>query len=90
MNRRAWQRLITVLAADVELCGRLLSAHVDVGGRCRACTTPGTGTPGARWPCVIERAANAAALRGARALTATDGTAMEEQVRVTTIKVVAA
>ena len=34
---------------------RLLALHVSDGhGRCRACTTPGTGTPGAPWPCVLH------------------------------------
>lgn len=34
---------------------RLLAAHVaDAHGRCRACTTPGTGLPGAQWPCALH------------------------------------
>lgn len=40
---------------------RLLAAHVPDGhGRCRACTTPGTGLPGARWPCALHFYAAAA------------------------------
>lgn len=40
---------------------RLLALHVaDEHGRCRACTTPGTGMPGAAWPCVLHFYATAA------------------------------
>ena len=41
--------LSAALAAMPDLRNRLLAAHVpDASGRrCRACTTPGTGTPGA-------------------------------------------
>jgi hypothetical protein len=40
---------------------RLLAVHVpDDRGRCRACTTPGTGLPGAEWPCALHFYASAA------------------------------
>jgi hypothetical protein len=54
--------LSQALAAMPDLRNRLLAEHVpDASGhRCRACTTPGTGTPGAHWPCRIREAAEAA------------------------------
>lgn len=40
---------------------RLLALHVSDGhGKCCACTTPGTGMPGARWPCSLHFYAAAA------------------------------
>lgn len=40
---------------------RLLALHVPDGGdRCRACTIPGTGLPGAKWPCALHFYASAA------------------------------
>jgi hypothetical protein len=40
---------------------RLLALHVpDPHGRCRGCTTPGTGMPGAAWPCSLHFYATAA------------------------------
>jgi hypothetical protein len=40
---------------------RLLAAHVPDGhGRCRGCTAPGTGLPGAGWPCRLHFYADAA------------------------------
>jgi hypothetical protein len=54
--------LSAALAAMPDLRNRLLADLVpDASGhRCRACTTPGTGTPGAHWPCRIREAAEAA------------------------------
>ena len=54
--------LSAALAAMPDLRNRLLADHVpDASGhRCRARTTPGTGTPGAHWPCRIREAAEAA------------------------------
>ena len=54
--------LSAALAAMPDLRNRLLADHVpDASGhRCRACNTPGTGTPGAHWPCRIREAAEAA------------------------------
>jgi hypothetical protein len=44
----------------------LLSTHVpNVDGLCRACTTPGRGTPQKKWPCSMWSLADAA--RQARA-----------------------
>lgn len=49
------------LARQPEATQRLLAAHVpDEHGRCRACTTPGTGRPAAEWPCVLHFYASAA------------------------------
>lgn len=40
---------------------RLLALHVSDGhGRCRGCTTPGTGRPGGAWPCGLHFYATAA------------------------------
>jgi hypothetical protein len=54
--------LSEALSAMPDLRHRLLADHVPdaTGHRCRACTTPGTGTPGAHWPCRIREAAEAA------------------------------
>lgn len=49
------------LAGLPEITQRLLALHVSDGvGRCRACTTPGTGVPAAAWPCVLHYYATAA------------------------------
>lgn len=51
-----------VLSAMPALWTRLLRQHVPdpTGRRCRACTTAGTGTPAATWPCRIRSAAETA------------------------------
>jgi len=50
------------LAWQPEITQRLLDVHVaDARGRCRGCTTPGTGVPGAAWPCALHFYADAAA-----------------------------
>ena len=56
---------IDVLKAMPELWGRLLTEHQPdpTGKRCRACTTAGTGSPGAAWPCRIRDAAESARAR---------------------------
>ncbi|TAK32309.1 MAG: hypothetical protein EPO40_03000 [Myxococcaceae bacterium] len=39
---------------------RLLDDHTPAAngcGRCRACTVPGTGSPGAVWPCSMHQLA---------------------------------
>ena len=48
-----WQAMAEILAAMNDgTVGRIVAAHVsDERGRCRACTTAGTGTPSAHWPC---------------------------------------
>jgi len=49
------------LAWQPGITRRLLARHVaDGNGRCRGCTTPGTGLPGARWPCALYFYADAA------------------------------
>ncbi len=49
-----WTRLVATVATMPTLIAGLARAHVTDGhGRCRACTVPGLGTPGARWPCVL-------------------------------------
>ena len=47
------------------LWGRLLAEHTPdpTGRRCQACTTAGTGSPGAAWPCRIRDAAESARAR---------------------------
>lgn len=51
-----------LLAAHPVAVAALLRDHVPDGQlRCRACTTPGTGTPQARWPCTLAGLARAAA-----------------------------
>ncbi|MGD9697289.1 MAG: hypothetical protein AB7V42_16705 [Thermoleophilia bacterium] len=52
----AWE-----LAGLPGIVARLLALHVpDAHGRCRACTTGGTGVPGAAWPCGLHFYATAA------------------------------
>jgi hypothetical protein len=49
------------LAQLPETTRRLLAVHVPDGrGRCQGCTTPGTGMPGAAWPCALHFYASAA------------------------------
>ena len=56
---------VDVLYAMPALWGRLLTEHVPdpTGRRCQACTTAGTGSPGAAWPCRIRDAAESARAR---------------------------
>lgn len=59
-----WAQLVLIMAAMPYTVGRLLAAHVDAGdGRCAACTTPGTGTPLAAWPCSLHQMATQARQR---------------------------
>jgi hypothetical protein len=53
---------IEELGAMPDLWAQLLAEHVPdpSGTRCRACTTAGTGSPGAAWPCRIRDVADAA------------------------------
>ena len=48
-----------------ELWERLIAEHIPdpTGRRCQACTTAGTGSPGAAWPCRIRDAAESARAR---------------------------
>jgi hypothetical protein len=49
------------LAGLPGIVARLLAVHVpDSQGRCRGCTTGGTGVPGAAWPCSLHFYATAA------------------------------
>ena len=53
--------LVVEVAANPEAVRRLLQQHVpNDDSRCRACTTPGTGTPGAAWPCSLYLIADSA------------------------------
>ena len=56
---------VDVLYAMPALLGRLLAEHTPdpTGRRCQACTTAGTGSPGAAWPCRIRDAAESARAR---------------------------
>lgn len=58
---------IEVLAQMPNLCARLLAEHVPdrTGTRCRSCTTAGTASPTAAWPCRIRDLAEAARTRRA-------------------------
>src|SRR5690349_11777343 len=62
---RRHEEFVDILAGMSELWQRLLVDHVPQPGgkRCRACTVPGTGYPGATWPCRIRDAAEAAQAR---------------------------
>jgi hypothetical protein len=62
LDERRARSVSEALALMPVLRNRLLAEHVpDASGhRCRACTTPGTGTPGTAWPCRIRDAAEAA------------------------------
>jgi hypothetical protein len=53
---------IAVVLADMpDVVAALIRDHVpDARGRCRACGTPGTGTPHLPWPCPLRRIADAA------------------------------
>jgi hypothetical protein len=54
--------LVEVLGGMPGLWERLIAQHTPdrTGKRCLACTTAGTGTPGAAWPCAIRGLAEAA------------------------------
>ncbi len=56
-----WTPAVEVLAVMPDVCRRLLAVHRPAeNGRCRACTVPGTGLPGAVWPCTPHNLATAA------------------------------
>ncbi|MGH3567946.1 MAG: hypothetical protein ACRDRH_18330 [Pseudonocardia sp.] len=60
-ERRTPSGFAYILATMPGLWEKLLVDHVaDHRGRCRACTTGGTGIPGKRWPCSIHALADAA------------------------------
>jgi hypothetical protein len=65
----AWvSSLALALVPMPDLWDRLLDLHTGEGatGRCRACTRPGTGLPGAPWPCAIHIVATQARTRARR------------------------
>lgn len=54
--------VVAFVAAQANGPERLLAIHTHDGrGRCRGCTTPGTGTPEADWPCSLHFIASQAA-----------------------------
>lgn len=57
--------LVDLLATDwPDVRAGLLAEHThDGNGRCRGCRTPGYGTPGGHWPCLLATLAYAAAKR---------------------------
>jgi hypothetical protein len=60
----AWSRFAAELAAMPDVIERLMREHVaDGSGHCRACTTPGRGTPASPWPCGLFAIARYAHLR---------------------------
>jgi hypothetical protein len=53
--------LAVVLADMPDVVAALVREHVpDAHGYCRACGTPGTGTPHLPWPCALRCVADAA------------------------------
>ena len=63
---RQTQRLFAeVLGTMPTLWARLIDQHIPdpTGARCQACTTAGTGSPGAAWPCRIRDVAESARTR---------------------------
>ena len=64
-SRQAQGSFADVLGAMPALWTRLIDQHVPdpTGKRCRACTTAGTGSPGAAWPCQIRDIAESARAR---------------------------
>jgi hypothetical protein len=54
-----------VLGTMPALWARLIDQHISdpTGTRCQACTTAGTGSPGAAWPCRIRDVAESARTR---------------------------
>lgn len=83
-KRDDWTELATQLAVMPGTWRRLLALHVPDGdGRCRACTTPGLGTPRDPWPCSLCRLAQRAAAEHAKAmepLRSTTGEPIEEEI----------
>lgn len=57
-----WRAFAEVLAAIPGAAAQLMAEHQPDprSGRCRACTIPGTGAPGAVWPCSVRRLAELA------------------------------
>ena len=56
-----WTQLAEILAGMPDVIGRLIVEHVpDEHGRCRGCTSPGTGRPNVPWPCSLRKLADEA------------------------------
>jgi hypothetical protein len=54
-----WRAFVLELATQPALIEAVTGAHVPTAdGLCRACTTPGYGTPQKRWPCPLWRLAD--------------------------------
>jgi hypothetical protein len=50
---------VVALSGRKDVIERLTADHVpDAEGLCRACTTPGRGTPQKKWPCSLWTLAN--------------------------------
>lgn len=66
----AWTRFVEALSTQREMIDQLSAEHVpNADGLCRACTTPGRGTPQKAWPCPMWTLADAArALRAQRSV----------------------
>ncbi|GAA1269529.1 hypothetical protein GCM10009609_35750 [Pseudonocardia aurantiaca] len=61
MTPDQWNGVAHLLAGMPGAVARLSAEHRDGGhGRCRACTTPGQGTPRDPWPCSMAKLAQAA------------------------------
>ena len=51
-----------------DVIGRLIVEHLpDEHGRCRGCTSPGTGRPNDPWPCSLRKLADEAGPASSRA-----------------------
>lgn len=58
-DNEEWHQLAAALRAMPGVVERLVADHVpDELGRCRGCTTPGTGRPNRAWPCSIRKLAD--------------------------------
>lgn len=57
----SWRQFAEILSVMPDVFRKLRAEHVAAGcGRCRACTVPGTGTPGVAWPCPMRKMADLA------------------------------
>jgi hypothetical protein len=78
-----WHDFAAVLATMPDVIDKLSAEHVPTAeGRCRACTTPGRGTPNARWPCsMAAMAREAIQIRSGSASSAVTNSAPENSTR---------
>ena len=66
---RQWRAFAAELATRPDVIAGIRATHKATtdGALCTACTTPGRGTPQARWPCaILIVAVEAARLRALR------------------------